>query len=169
MSIGLNWWMRFFLSLISDYPLRSIDFTLKYFYFTSQPFNSQATKLAQFFISNDFWTVTWDNLSHHHLLPLFLLHLPYCYHSLLHLPYCYQSSLLRGISEFIILLPIYAPWPQFYGRTRYMTQISLVCHPGSFVVWSQNSHLSFSLSPFMHMIFYTNQKLLFISSFFAVF
>ena len=151
--------MRFFLSLISDYPLRSIDFTLKYFYFTSQPFNSQATKLAQFFISNDFWTVTWDNLSHHHLLPLFLLHLPYYY----------QSSLLRGISEFIILLPKYAPWPQFYGRTRYMTQISLVCHPGSIVVWSQNSHLSFSLSPFMHMIFYRNQKLLFISSFFAVF
>ena len=151
--------MRFFLSLISDYPLRSIDFTLKYFYFTSQPFNSQATKLAQFFISNDFWTVTWDNLSHHHLLPLFLLHPPYCY----------QSSLLRGISEFIILLPKYAPWPQFYGRTRYMTQISLVCHPGSIVVWSQNSHLSFSLSPFMHMIFYRNQKLLFISSFFAMF
>ena len=135
------------------------------FYFWSTSLlhpNTSTLRLGQFFLSNDF-------SSHRHLLPLFLLHLPYCYHSLLHLRYCYQRSLLREISEFAIILPKYAPWPQFYGRTRYMTRICLVCHPRSFVVWSQNNHLSFSLYPFMHMIFYTNQILLYISSFFAVF
>lgn len=160
--------MRFFQSPSSDYPPRSIDFTFGSTLFTSQPFHSQATKLAQFFIRNDFWEMLRRHLSLSLLAPFLSITTSSILPSLLLLLPYYQSSLLRVISEFTIsscpdmlLAPILWQDKLYYSYIQYVIQG---------FVWSQNSHIFlFHHLLHAHDILHKSEIIIYIFLSFAVF